>query len=88
MAERSKVNLSLTPEAILVLEKHTTERKRGEFVSNLLVAYGAEGGAINQVDIESMKLQLLGLASTQKTLDGRLTRVEKQMAAIIAEKAG
>lgn len=88
MSERSQMTLSLTNEAIEVLEKHTSARKRGEFISNLLVAYGAEGGAINQVDIESMKLQLLGLASTQKTLDGRLTRVEKQLAAIIAEKAG
>lgn len=86
MSERAKVNLSLTADALAVLEKHTTERKRGEFVSNLLVAYGAEAGAITQVDIESMKLQLLGLASTAKTLDGRLTKVERQLAAIIAER--
>lgn len=86
MTERAKVNLSLTADALAVLEKHTTERKRGEFVSNLLVAYGAESGAITQVDIESMKLQLLGLASTNKTLDGRLTKVERQLAAVIAER--
>lgn len=86
MSERAKVNLSLTVDAMAVLEKHTTERKRGEFVSNLLVAYGAEAGAISQVDVESMKLQLLGLASTNKTLDGRLTKVERQLAAIIADR--
>ena len=85
MSERTKVNLSLTPEAIEVLEKQTTERKRGEFVSNLLIAYGADAGAVNHVDIESMRLQLLGLASTSKTLDGRLTRVERQLASVISK---
>jgi hypothetical protein len=87
VTERSKVALSLTADAMAVLEKHATERKRGEFVSNLLIAYGAEGGAITQVDIESMRLQLLGLASTSKTLDGRLTKVERQLAAVIAERS-
>lgn len=84
--ERTKVNLSLTADALAVLEKHTSERKRGEFVSNLLIAYGADAGAITQVDVESMKLQLLGMASTTKTLDGRLTKVERQLAVLIAER--
>lgn len=86
MSERSQMTLSLTNEAIDVLEKHTSARKRGEFISNLLVAYGADAGAISQVDVESMKLQLLGMASTTKTLDGRLTKVEKQLAVLIAER--
>ena len=47
----------------------------------ILVAYGAEGGAINQVDVESMKLQMLGLSSTVKTLDGRLMKVERHLTA-------
>ena len=87
MSERSQMTVSLTNEAIDVLEKHTTARKRGEFISNLLIAYGAEAGAITQVDLESMKLQLLGLASTSKTLDGRLTKVERQLSAIIADRS-
>ena len=87
MSERSQMTVSLTNEAIDVLEKHTTARKRGEFISNLLIAYGAEAGAITQVDIESMRLQLLGLASANKTLDGRLTKVERQLSAIIADRS-
>ena len=87
MTERSKVALSLTAEAMAILEKHATERKRGEFVSNLLGAYGAEAGAITQVDVESMRLQLLGMASTSKTLDGRLTKVERQLASLIADRS-
>lgn len=86
MSERSQMTVSLTNEAIDVLEKHTTARKRGEFISNLLIAYGAEAGAITQVDIESMRLQLLGLASANKTLDGRLTKVERTVATMIAER--
>ena len=31
--------LTLTPDAIAVLDKHTSPRKRGEFVSNLLLQY-------------------------------------------------
>jgi len=81
------MTVSLTNEAIDVLEKHTTARKRGEFISNLLIAYGAEAGAITQVDIESMRLQLLGLASANKTLDGRLTKVERTVATMIAERS-
>lgn len=87
MSERSQMTVSLTNEAIDVLEKHTTARKRGEFISNLLIAYGAEAGAITQVDIESMRLQLLGLASANKTLDGRLTKVERTVATMIAERS-
>lgn len=86
MSERSQMTLSLTNDAIDILEKHTTARKRGEFISNLLIAYGAEAGAITQVDVESMKLQLLGMASTTKTLDGRLTKVERQLSVLIAER--
>lgn len=74
------MTLSLTNEAIEVLEKHTSPRKRGEFISNLLVAYGDEAGAIKQVDIESIKLQLLGIVSTQKTFEGRLLKIERQLA--------
>ena len=87
MSERSQMTVSLTNEAIDVLEKHTTARKRGEFISNLLIAYGAEAGAITQVDIESMRLQLLGMASTTKTLDGRVTKLERTVASMIAERS-
>ncbi|MFN8487120.1 MAG: hypothetical protein U0350_05965 [Caldilineaceae bacterium] len=79
MNGKSQLTLSLTNDAIAVLEKNTTERKRGEFISNLLVTYGAQEGAISQIDIESIKLQLLGLASQIKQLDGRLLKVERNI---------
>ena len=34
--------------------------------------------------IEGMKLQFMGLASANKTLEGRLNKVERQLAAVIA----
>jgi len=34
--------------------------------------------------IEGMKLQLMGLAGANKTLEGRLNKVERQLAAVIA----
>lgn len=87
MTERIKVALSLTPESFAVLERHATERKRGEFVSNLLMAYGDDAGAISQVDMETTKLQLLGLASANKTLDGRVTKLERTVATMIADRS-
>ena len=40
--DRSKVTLSLTADALQILSENATERKRGEFVSGLLIEW-AEG---------------------------------------------
>lgn len=80
MTERVQITLSLSKEAIAILEKQTTPRKRGEFVSGLIVAYGSDAGATSQLDMETIKLQLLGLASANKTLEARLLKVERQFA--------
>jgi len=40
-SEKIKVTLSLQVEALGLLERLVTERKRGEFVSGLIVAYAA-----------------------------------------------
>lgn len=85
MSDKVQLTLSLSSEAVEVLNKHASERKRGEFISNLLATYGAQEGSISQVDIESMKLQQLGVASQLKTLDGRTTQIERQLAALIAK---
>jgi hypothetical protein len=82
MTERSQITLSLTKEARAILEKQSSPRKRGEFISSLLVAYGDDAGAIGQLDIEAIKLQLLGLASANKTLEGRVLKLERQIAAM------
>ena len=47
-SEKIKVTLSLKVEALGLLERLVTERKRGEFVSGLIVAYAAQQGAVQQ----------------------------------------
>jgi hypothetical protein len=80
MAEDTKAYLTLTPEAMAVLNKASTPRKRGEFVSKLLVQYGEVSGGTEQIDVEGLKLQMMGLASVNKTLEGRILKLEKHLA--------
>ena len=84
MAKEVKSSLMLSADALAVLDKHASPRRRGEFVSSLLIQYGMADSGIEQVDVEGMKLQLMGLASANKTLEGRVLRLEKQLAAMIA----
>ncbi len=84
MQNDTKVSLTLSPAAMQVLERHATPRKRGEFVSKLLIQYSAADSGIDAVDVEGMKLQIMGLASANKTLEARVMKLERQVAAMIA----
>lgn len=84
MSNEVKSSLMLSSDALAVLEKQSSPRRRGEFVSKLLIQYGMADSGIEQIDVEGMKLQLMGLASANKTLEGRVLRLEKQLAAMIA----
>ena len=84
MAKDAKAYLTLSPAAMAVLERQASPRKRGEFVSKLLIEYGAADSGIDTVDIEGMKLQIMGLASANKTLEGRVMKLERQLAAVMA----
>jgi len=86
MADEVKVSLTITGAALTVLQKQASPRKRGEFVSNLLVQYGAVDSGIDAVDIEGMKLQIMGLAGANKTLEGRVIKLERTVSAMIAAK--
>jgi hypothetical protein len=61
MAQRTV--LALTDEAVTIIEANATERKRGEFVSNALVAY-ANGGTS-------------GDSGILERIEARLARIEK-----------
>ena len=74
-----KCALSLTPDAAKVLEASASPRKRGELVSKLLIEYGAANAGVDAVDVEGMKLQIMGLASANKTLEGRVIKLERQL---------
>jgi len=84
VAKEVKSSLMLSADALAVLDKHASPRRRGEFVSSLLIQYGLADSGIEQIDVEGMKLQLMGLASANKTLEGRVLRMEKQLSAMIA----
>jgi len=73
-------------DALAVLDKQASPRRRGEFVSRLLLQYSAVDSGIEQIEVEGMKLQLMGLASANKTLEGRLLKVERQLAAVMAAR--
>ncbi len=84
MTTDSKAYLTLTPAAMQVLERQASPRKRGEFVSKLLIEYGTVEGGVDAVDIEGMKLMIMGLAGANKTLEGRVMKLERQLAAMMA----
>ena len=86
MGEDVKVYLTLTQEAMLVLTKQTTPRKRGEFVSKLLTQYGEVSNGTEQIDVEGLKLQMMGLASVNKSLEARVMNLEKQLGVLIARR--
>lgn len=89
MAEdRQRVTLTITSEALEVLESHSTERKRGEFVSQLLASYGRGAGTVpSGLELEALRLQVLGLLAQGKSADARLVKVEQTLAAVIANKS-
>lgn len=87
MAKEAKVSLTLTDDAIAVLEQQASPRKRVEFVSSLLIQYSAVDSGIDTVDIEGVKLQIMGLASANKTLEVRVLKLERQVSAMIANSA-
>ena len=86
MQKSTKVSLVLSGDALAVLDKQSSPRKRGEFVSSLLIQYGMADSGIEQIDVESMKLMIMGLAGANKSLEARVIRLEKQLAAVIAGK--
>ena len=67
--ERSKLNVSLTSEAIDIINASATERKRGEWISNAVLAYAQttqfnEKGALER--LEAKIDRLLALVSVGK----------------------
>jgi hypothetical protein len=67
-----------------LLELAGSSRKQGEYLSKLIsTAYQAEQDARPEgVEIESLRLQLVGLAGEHRALAGRVLQLEKQIAAL------
>lgn len=67
MDDKRRVALVLTDEALAVLDRHASQRKRGEFVSQLLVDYdaqldGEESGILERMAARLERIEKLLLA--------------------------
>jgi len=74
-----KVQLTLTDDALAVIDANATERKRGEFVSNILVDYARITGGISSLGNDEDGLL--------ERIDSRLARIEKQMGLLLADRS-
>ena len=64
------------------------ERKRGEFLTQLVRAvHAGELESQAGTDLEHMRLTITGLAAKQMALESRLITVERELTAMIAQKA-
>jgi hypothetical protein len=71
-----RVGLVLSDEALAVIAANATERKRGEFVSNVLVDYARVMDSLSEADDE----EDTGLL---RRLHSQMARLEKQMALLL-----
>lgn len=87
MAETARLNLTVDtdiPDLLTVLADG--ERKRGQFLSDLVRAIHAQQLEVTKGDdLEALRLQLLGLSGQVKMSDVRLSKVEQTVAAMIAK---
>lgn len=63
------------------------ERKRGQWVSDLVRAMYEQQEMAFSSDFETLKLGFAGMVGQQKQIEGRLLRVEQQLAVLIAERS-
>ena len=75
---RDKITLALTESALSYINANATERKRGEFVSAVLEDYARITAGVSTLGSDDDGLL--------ERIDSRLARIEKQLAAIIADR--
>ena len=87
MAETARLNLTVDPDIPdLLTILADGERKRGQFLSDLVRAIHAQQLEVTKGDdLEALRLQLLGLSGQVKMSDVRLSKVEQTVAAMIAK---
>ena len=87
MAETARLNLTVDtdiPDLLTVLADG--ERKRGQFLSDLVRAIHAQQLEVTKGDdLEALRLQLLGLSGQVKMSEVRLSKVEQTVAAMMAK---
>ena len=71
----------------MLAELAGSERKRGAYLSDLVRRL--HSGQMQEIagdDLESLRLSQAGLAGRVRDLDTRLSRTERQLAAVIAQR--
>lgn len=65
-----------------------SSRKQGEYLSGILRGLWENQKAMKSgLDVESLRYQILGIAGEQHDLSSRILKVERTVAALIAENA-
>lgn len=92
MSEKPRINLTVDHDIPDVLERLAGGRnKMGDYVSQMVrnMAAGATAAdEIEKLDREGMRLMIQGLSGRMVAVEGEMMRVQAQLAAIIASKAG
>jgi len=72
----------------ILLKLAGSSRQQGKYLSGLVRAAWAneQAGSSGDLDFEGVRLQVMALSGQAKTFEGRLLTVEKELAAMIAER--
>jgi len=88
MNDKQRVNLMLDADVVAILDDLAGgERKRGQYVSELLrstYAASQQAGDIHLMDLEALRLLVLGLAGRVVGVEGQIGHMQAQVAAIMA----
>ena len=90
--EKVRCNLTLDSDVIEMLDELAgSERKRGLWLSNMIrTTYAAQrsNADVRTMDVEGLRLTVLGLAGRLQAVEGELLRTQTQVAAVMAAQQG
>jgi hypothetical protein len=91
MDNKKRVNLMLDANVLDWLDSLAgSERKRGQYISQLIrSAWAAQQAApdIRQMDVDGLRLLVQGLAGRVVAVEGEVTELRSQVAALLARRA-
>jgi|JI10StandDraft_1071094.scaffolds.fasta_scaffold1656591_1 hypothetical protein len=86
---RYRLNTILDPDVIPMLDELAGgERKRGAMIGQLVrTAYAGQksNADLRTMDVESLRLTVLGLNGRVQAIEGEVVRLQSQLAAMIAQ---
>jgi hypothetical protein len=91
MDDKRRVNLMLDADVIEWLDSLAGgERKRGQYISSLIrSAWAARQSApdVRSMDVDALRLVVQGLAGRVIAVEGELSAMQAQLAAVIAQQS-